>query len=799
MPPPRAPADPSAPPRRKGPPGRGGMERSVHVRDDGADAQRSAVFDRRAGWCTFSPTSRAVAAAAIATSLSEDLLLKHDRRFLGGEAGLRRLGHWAVLLVSLVAGACSQAPRPGVPYPAFQQYEGWRVDRLGFVGETLLPQDSLRAAILTHAPRCVVPVLPRRLCPGFARQNFQLDLTELARDVARLQLYYRDFGYYGTRVVPTVEPLQPRRVEVRFTIAPGERVFLRELEIEGVDEVADTARLRRILPLQEGDPFRRSGFLASADTIRNALVRRGHAYADVLRNYSLDTIFNVAEAQYVGIPGPLVLLDTVVVVGNYRLSAEAVQRMLGLRRGQVINLFELTQSQRYLYGLDIVRFASVQLPPAPEDMEADTAGTAVVVRIVEAPRYAVNTAVGYGTIDCLRGDATIVDRNFLGGARSLEIGGAVSKVGVGHPLGWGLENSACRALSDDPYSDTLNYRASALFRQPRLFGTANELQLGLFANRQSQYRVYLRESVGGNLAVTRELGRAARGTATVDVERGFTRSNPIFFCVIFGACTVETREELVRPRWSNSLGASVLVDRSSQAGILQTGHQLRGSVDWASQLLGSDDLYLRLLGQAAVYRPIFRPGWILSGRLQAGGFIDPGQGFIPPQRRFYAGGSTTVRGYEQNRLGTIAYVRRIDAPATDTTPTTYVSPPEPQPIGGTRVVVASAELRTPAPWFRDFMRLAYFVDAGQVWAPETDIELLSPGAIRVTPGVGLRFQTPVGPIRFDVGFNPYDQTPGPLFREEPDGTLSLEEPDYSPGRRTFWQRLVFHLAVGQAF
>lgn len=736
--------------------------------------------------------------ATNATSLPAYLHLKHDRRFRVSETGRRHPGFLAILLLSLLAGACAQGPRPGAPYPGFSQYEGWRVDRLRFVGETALPQDSLRAAILTHAPRCVVPVLPRAICPGFARQNFNLDLAELARDVARLQLYYRDFGYYGTRIVPTVEAVQPRRVEVRFAIAPGERVFLRRLDIEGVEAVVDTARLRRLLPLQEDDPFRRSGFLASADTIRNALMREGHAYADVLRNYSLDTIFNVAEAQYVGIPGPLVVLDTVVVVGNHRLPAESVQRMLGLRRGQVINVFDLTQSQRYLYGLDIVRFASVQLPPAPADVEADTAGAAVVVRIVEAPRYAVNTAIGYGTIDCLRSDATLVDRNFLGGARRLELGASVSKVGVGHPTDWGMEGGACRALERDPYSDTLNYRVSAQLRQPRLFGTANELQVGGFAERQSQYRVYLRESVGGNVAVTRELGRAARGTATADVERGFTRANPVVFCAIFGACTIETREELVRPRWSNSVGAGLLVDRAREVGPRLEGYQLRGSVDWASQLLGSDDLYLRLLGQVAAYRPALRPGWVLSGRVQAGGFVDPGQGFIPPQRRFYAGGSTTVRGYEQNTLGAIAYIRLIDEPARGDTAATYRDP-EPQPIGGTRVLVASAELRTPSPWFSDFLRFAYFVDAGQVWAPETELELLSPGAIRVTPGVGLRFTTPVGPVRLDVGFNPYDYTAGPLFREEADGSLSLEDPDYSRGRRGFWERFVFHLAVGQAF
>jgi outer membrane protein assembly complex protein YaeT len=708
----------------------------------------------------------------------------------------------AVLLLALVAGtltsACAPGPRPGAPYPAFAQYEGWEVRRVRFVGETQIAEDSLRRVILTHAPRCVIPILPRALCPGFARRIYQLDLTELARDVSRLQLYYRDYGYYGTRIIPAVEPIQRGRVEVRFSIGPGDIVTLRRLEIQGAGEVLDTARVRRNLPLQEDEPFRRSAFVASADSIRAALVRRGYAYGEVLRNYDLDTIANVAQVNFDVIPGPQVRLDTVIVLGNYRLEPRTVQRMLGLQRGQVVNLFELSQSQRYLYGLGLVRFASVQLAPDTLRVSPDPADATVLVRIVEAPRYAANVAAGYGTLDCLRTEASAVDRNFLGGARRLELTASASKIGVGHPAALGFENSLCRSLQDDVFSDTMNYRLAAHFRQPRLFGTLNELAAGLHAERQSQLNAYMRQSIGGNLAVTRELGEQARGTVTAEVQRGYTTADPVVFCATFGFCAIEDFEWLIRPRWSNSLAAQAILDRTQTIGARVEGYQLRGGVDWASPILGSEDQYLGLIGQATAYRPMFRPGWVVAGRLQGGLFVDPGQGFIPPQRRFYAGGANSVRGFQQNTLGPLAYVRRFEREPSGDTAAVY-SRPEPAAIGGTRMVVASAELRTPSPWFRDFMRLAYFVDAGQVWAPEALFDVLDIRALRVTPGVGVRFATPVGPIRFDVGYNPYPPTPGPLFREADDGILVLDTDNYAPRDRGFWQRLAFHLAVGQAF
>lgn len=701
----------------------------------------------------------------------------------------------APLLLLAVAGlaACAQAGAATGPFPRFAEFAGREVRAVSFAGDVRLPEDSLRGVIITRPIGCRIPLLPYALCPGFARDRYRLDLNELARDVARLQLYHRDHGYFGTRVVPTVDPAPGERVEVRFALAPGQRVILRELSIEGTEEIVPAEELLRQIQLRVDEPFRRGAFLASADTIRGELLRRGYAHAEVLRNYTIDTIADYAEVQYVAIPGPLVHIDTVLVVGAARLGARTVRRQLTFREGDLLRAAELNRSQRNLYGLGMVNFAAVEI--APDTLQlvpGDQATATVLVRVVEAPQYLVDATAGFGTVDCLRTGVTWTDRNFLGGARRLEVSGAASRIGVGWPVSWGLENNLCGALRGDEFSDTVNYRIGADFQQPRIFGTANWLGLGVRAQRVSELGVYLRRAVGGQVAVSRDLGENTMLTATTDVEWGLTRARPEVFCIGFDVCEPEARQALQRARWSNSLTLNAVHDRTWTEGTAVRGWAARSGAAWASPVLGSDDRYLRLSGEVVGYRPI-GTGYVLAGRLNAGAFLrgtlDPADEFIPPDRRFYAGGPNSVRGFARNALGPVVYVVRdptAERPDTATSAT-----------GGTRVAVGSVELRTPSPVFSEYMRLGFFVDAGQVWAPETD---LASAPIRVTPGLGLRFITPVGPIRVDAAYNPHGPAAGPLYVVDPaTGNLLLQRDDFAPARRGFWDRFQIHFAVGHAF
>ncbi|MDQ3555669.1 MAG: BamA/TamA family outer membrane protein [Gemmatimonadota bacterium] len=707
--------------------------------------------------------------------------------------------------VAALAGACATAGTPeGGPFPRFAEYAGREVERVEFVGDLLIPEDSLREVTITRASRCRILFIP--ICiGGLGRDRYFLELEALGRDVVRQQLVYRDQGYYGSRILPAVDPVGENRVRVRFAVEPGDLVTLRSLEVEGTEEIVPPDELERRLRLRVDEPFRRIDFLASADTIQAEMLRRGFAYSQVLRNYQLDTIADIADVQYQAVPGPLVRVDTIVFLGGERLGERTARRQLTFRRGDVLRNAELERSQRNLYDLGIVSFATVEL--APEELQRDTtpANATVLVRLLEAPQFLVDATAGYGTLDCLRAGVRRVNRNFLGGARRLELSAAASKIGVGAPLAFGLEGGVCSQLQGDRFSDTVNYRVAADFEQPDLFGTRTSGLLNVRTERVSELRTYVRVATGAQAALIREVLPQTLVTTTLSAERGRTDAPAIFFCFALDQCTEEDIAPLRRFRWSNSLNVSTVRNRARVVGGLPTGgYQARSSAEWATELLGSDDRYLRLLAEGSVYREV-RPGWTLGARLLGGTFpqgrVGDPDSYIPPERRFYLGGPNSVRGYGQNQLGPVAYVAEIDTvklaagePLEEALQNTRASA-----LGGTSSVLGSVELQIPSPFLPQFLRVAAFADAGLIRARGSDYADVP---LRVTPGAGIRLVTPVGPIRLDAAYNPWGLAEGPLYvidPRDPQGRLTLVRRDFRRPLDGFFDRVRLHIAVGQAF
>jgi outer membrane protein insertion porin family len=725
-----------------------------------------------------------------------------------------RLPLRAALLAGALAAlallpACAANAGPTGPLPQYAQYEGQDVRSVAFEGELVVPEDSLRTVVTTRPSRCrIAMILP--FCIGsVGEDDYHLDLGVLQRDVARIQLAHRDAGYYGTRVLPVVDEAEDG-VAVTFRIEPGDLTTLTAFEVVGAENVLDTADLRRRLPLEIGEPFRRIGFLASVDTVRNALLERGHAYAQVLRNYEIDTIADVARVRLEAAPGPFVTVDSIRFVGNYRLDDETLRRQMAVQRGRPLRATDLVRSQRNLFELELVEFASVEVAPerlqlTPDSLELleDSIGSTVLVRIIEAPRYAAELAFAYGSRDCLRGEATHTDRNFLGGARRLEVTGLVAKVGVGDPVG-GLDRSLCPAFNPDNrltpedslIADQLNWRLAANFLQPRLFGTQTSVVFGAFTERISELDLYVRDATGAEVGVVRQVLPQTLASLTFDVQRGRTRASDYFFCIAFEVCTQEDIALLERSRWSNSLTLGLTQNRTRLDPFPTGGHQFRASLDYASSLLGSEDEYLRVFADGMLHREL-RDETVLTLRLAGGtfltGILNTQTGYIPPERRFYGGGPTGVRGFRFNELGPTVYIARPRRTSDDG----FVVDTVRSSTGGTRTLLASAEVTTRLPFGPPSLRWAGFIDAGQVW--ESRDTLATRPGLRITPGIGARFASPVGPFRLDLAYNPYGPEPGPLYgineRGElvPAPLLTRYRPEESRG---FWRRLVIQLSVG---
>ena len=690
--------------------------------------------------------------------------------------------------------------------PLAAQQEQQRVVRgLSFEGNHAIDDYTLSTAIGTSNSSWFARAFPIRVL-GLGEKRYFNEL-EFRRDVIRLLLLYRQSGYMNA-VIDTLVRREGRDVYLKFRIYEGDPVRLATLDMLGVDSILDVRRLKRDLPLQEGDPFNRALFQASADTVVSRLKNLGYPYADILRNYDVDVAALRAVATLEALPGPRMRVGQVLITGVEKVDTGTLRRMLSVRAGDRFRQDQLYLTQRDLYGLGMFRSVNVVLAdttPPPGDSTVR-----VVVRVSEAPRHRIRAGAGYGSLDCFRVQSGWTAYDFLGGARSLDLTGQLSKLGVGVPANSGFKENVCHPLHDDPTSDTANYNATLTLRQPAFLSPRHTASFAIFAERRSEFKAYTRQAVGANLAVTFNARRDVPVTVGYGYSLGRTTADPVVLCERFLLCNASDQAFLLNTRPFGAITISGVRARVNSVLDPSAGSVMQVTLVHASRYVLSDTLYEFNRGELEVakYYPLsrrsafawrIRGGTILPQRLS---LLGQSTQFVPPDQRFYAGGPNSVRGYARNELGPRVYVTdSIIVQGTDTTLRNLRA----SPTGGNTVITANLELRVPTPIFPDRVRLGLFVDVGQVW--ERGDTLTAVSGLRVTPGLGLRFITPLGPVRLDAAYNGYPQEPGPLYLLDntnksltavldPAGKQVLYRPQLPGG---FWRRVVVQFAVGQAF
>jgi outer membrane protein assembly complex protein YaeT len=703
----------------------------------------------------------------------------------------------------VIASLCQVAGRPLVA----QQEPATRVVReLSFVGNQAIDDYTLSTVIATSRSSFFATAgLVRWI--GLGEKRY-FDELEFRRDVVRLILFYRQSGYMQV-VVDTAVRRTPRDVFVTFRIYEGEPVRVKQLAIDGISGLLDEVRLRRAMPLKVGDPFNRLLFQASADTLAAWLRNRAHPYVRVLRNFDSDAAALAAEVRFEALPGPRVRVGKIDVRGVERVDTSTVLRTISMRPGEPYREDVLFQSQRDLYSTGAFRSAVVQLADSVPPPGGDGAGR-ILVRVAEGPRRRIRFGGGYGSLDCFRAQAGWSAFGVLGEARVLDVSARVSKLGVGWPLDAGLERKfLCRPLKDDPQSDTVNYNVGLTLFQQAFFSPRHTASLGVFAERRSEFNAYTRTQIGSNFGVLFNARRRVPVGVAYGIAVGRTDADPAVFCSVFNVCDRTTQGTLQTQRRFASLTVTAGERTEDFALDPSSGGHVGITLLHSSRLLGSDPVYEFNRGELEIARfiPFGRRG-VFAWRIHAGALLPArlqlqGQSvkFVPPEQRFYAGGPSSVRGYGANELGPRVYV--ITDSSYDTTfaartgDTVYTRGFRTVATGGNSILLANVELRVPAPVFPDRLRLGVFVDVGQVYERQT--EVYSFRNVRVTPGVGLRVTTPLGPVRVDVAYNGYDLEPGTLLFQTKT-SLTTFRPSYQRHRPgSFWRRLVLQFAIGQAF
>ena len=676
------------------------------------------------------------------------------------------------------------------------------VRKLDFDGNRAIPDEVLRTAIsTTNSSWFATAFLVRWFGLGEKRYFSE---QEFRRDVVRLEVLYRRSGYPHVEIDTTVRR-EPQNIYITFHIAEGEPILVRSLEILGIDSLPDwlRRRARLDLPLRPGDPFNRYAMQATADSVTRRLKDRGYPDARVYTAFESDRDAGLASVQLDVVPGNRAVVGEVSVVGAQRIEPSLVRNLLVARPGRRYSQDELFQSQRNLYGSDLFRFATVNIDSARYQPGADS--VPLVVQVNEGRRRRIRGGLGYGTEDCFRGSLGWTSRNFLGSnGRILDLTSRISKVGVGDPFDWGLADNICGTSSEDPIgSSRVNYSLGASLRRPAFLSSNNTLAVSVYTERRSEFKVYLRRETGTAVTLSRESPRRRNPLSlSYNLSYGRTEATDASFCASFNACTGDVVDLLRQNRVLATVTGVASFPRVNNPVDPSRGSLKSLEMTVSSRVLGSASFqqFTRLVGDASWYRPLSRD-IVLSWRVRGGIIFAPTVdvatqrgNFIPPEQRFYAGGPNDVRGFERNELGPVVYVvpsSHVDSSGGNIDPDRV----QVSPTGGNTLAVANVELRVPSPVFSNRLRLAAFVDAGGAW--QRGANSTNP-VIRVTPGIGVRLNTPLGPARLDVAYNPYQLQSGPLFQADADGNLFAvaNQPTYTLDRDG---RVTYHFAVGQAF
>ena len=708
------------------------------------------------------------------------------------------------------------------------------VASLTFDGARAVSPVDLRLVIFTRTSACRLILLAPicRLTPNLLfTDRRRTTRAALGDDITSLRVYYWRRGYREAQVDTALTPVK-RGVAVTFRIVEGEPTRVASLEILQREPVLTSAELAQAAALREGEPLSLVALDTTLARLRTAVWN--HGYGDA----RIDTVVpRAGPGRLVPVritidPRYLTRVGQVEFEGHRALSGATLRRALMLRPGALYTRDAVLESERRLFQSPAIARALVVIPPAGDSVKQ------ITVAITEtAPRHASLT-LGFNTVDF--GQAALELRhNVLGAGRWLSV-----RTSVGNVFGEQLNGRAIfreaipRDAPDQASYLRLTYQGSVTLTQPWIAGPRTSAALTLFGGRRSLPGIVIDEDAGATLGLVHELAPRTPIGLNYRFETTRVEGDAVYFCAGYGICDNATASALTRRQRLAPIGVSGWIDRSDDVEAPTRGYTALVDAEHASRATGSTFGHDRVAADGAYYHafgitpnteesstPVVlalhgRAGLVrpLAEDRAALGIAGSGPGILHPRARFYAGGMQSVRGFAENALGPrVLEVRRSSLLAAGCTGTTIADGScDPsgvpsneffeRPVGGSSVIEASAELRLP---LAKQLGAVMFLDGAYVGTAGLDSPARGKGA--VTPGGGLRYRSPLGVIRLDVGLHPVGTESLPVVAAVPDGNGGERivrlagEKSYSPiepspgALRSIGRRLVVHFAMGQAF
>jgi outer membrane protein assembly complex protein YaeT len=556
-------------------------------------------------------------------------------------------------------------------------------------------------------------------------------------DLKRIEAYYDEHGYPDA-VVDTydVEPAKTGEVTITFHVVEGTPVRIASVDTFGLEPLPAEARTRLLaeLGLTPGQIRTRAAVDRARELTRTALQEEGHPYARVA---VLEAEAATATAPDVALTvaaeaGPTAVFGPLTIAGQSTVDESVIRRQLAFGPGDPFKLSRIVESQRRLYTLELFDFVNIDVP----SLRTQPTEVPITLNVTEGRHHRVRVAAGYGTEEQARISGSLRNVNFLGGGRTAGIEGK-----------WSSLDRGVRANLGVPYFFSPSYRA--------------DVQIQRWDSREPAYELQTR---GGRGTVSREIVRRdayGRRKSATRAAITFVDELERFSIVPAALEDPDFRDDLIAlgldPETGAGEGTLVAIgldishDTAGNALDARRGYFASLHLEQAAPFVSGDWTYFEATFDGRAYVPIGRA--VFAAKVRAGG-IHPARKGAPFFKRYFLGGSTTLRGWGRYEVSPLR---------------------NGLVIGGLGFLELTGELRIP---LRGRLSGVGFVEGGQVVEDAWSREMWK---LRGDVGAGLRYATPIGPIRVDLG---WQLNPIP-------GLLIAGREQARPWR--------IHVSVGQAF
>lgn len=679
-----------------------------------------------------------------------------------------------------------------------------RVERIAFTGNRGIPEAQLRERLLlvlrdnvirdpaTGADPAAVArtgVMGRLPDPDAPRTKADpdtvFDPALYARALKQIEDLYKSQGYLSARAgPPRLQAIggDPARLAVTIPIHEGDETLVSRIIVEGGSEVP-ARELDAAIVLRAGQPFSYLQAEEGRAALTQSFTRRGHLYARVEDEERFEegasTGVSRVEVRYRIQPGPVVRVAYVEVVGQRRTLEGLVLDLVGLKPGDVLTPEVIDRAQQALLRTGL--FFSATLTPRNPEVAEDEKTVQVLLR--ERPTRDFQASTGFSLADGPRATVQYTQNNLLG--RNLTF---TAVAHVDFPFERFPTERTCPPGATDPAQcqTSIVYPQGFIERvidlglsMPRLWPLTDELRAGidLIHERTLQPSYNLTKySAQVSLEMTRrapvfagvayEVGTQTLYLGTQSIEDVLAGIDQRIFRLPPGQMTF------------GSLRPTVMLDLRDDPARPRSGFLAQASGDYLRSFAGSETgdvngpprVHVNLMkvqGLVAGYLPLpAMSSVVVSAR---GGRIYQldDQSLTPGDRRFYLGGATTLRGFNEEALQPQDEIDQLHAQvhACSVTLSNLACTQAAQLVaagatsgGGDVFVGWGAELRVP---FTQSFEVAAFYDAGNIWRA-APYQFLRNLVLRDAAGAGLRWVTPIGRMAIDIGFN---LEPDPLLGE----------------------------------